>query len=105
MSLESAILTLVIPIACVLTLVVAITITCLYHRRTDTKIQDLEQNVVKDVAELNLPRDDVKTRLPEAPGDTVTVYVELEVDDKADRQKRARVYELDGRCLGDAKSV
>lgn len=86
MDIQTTLLASTIPVICVLVPCIALVLTCVHHRRPN----DLEQF---------LPHD-IKTRFAEAPGDTVTMYVELEVDEEAERRRREHAVELDGRGVG-----
>lgn len=86
-------LSLVFPVACLLVPGMAILVTYIAYR---------DDKLAADLEKLESERDarrDAKIRVSEVPGDTVTMYVELEVDEEADRRRRERAIELDGRSL------
>jgi hypothetical protein len=83
----------IIPILCVAITCTAVAINYIHHRQQPS------------LPPKDMQKAHVDYFTPEVPGDTVEMYVELEVDEEADRLRRAAACELDGRSLREVREM
>lgn len=81
----------IIPFVCVTFPCITAIMNYVHHQDAMPPAKDMENEIdSKDV---------------EVPGDMVQMYVELEADEEIGRERRAQASELDGRGLGEARTV